>query len=142
NVLVPIRLRGRLDRTALSAALADVLRRQAALRTTFAMIDGRLVQQVGAIDAVPLPVADLSAAGAELDDAVHELFVREESRPFDLATGPVLRGQLLQLAEDDHVLLLCVHHIAIDAASVPVLYRELAAAYNARTSGGPNELPL
>ena len=60
------------------------------------------------------------------------------NRPFDLAGGPLFRAGLLQLAEEDHVLLLTIHHIVSDAWSGGVLWRELAQLYNAFLAGDPS----
>src|SRR6185503_1558579 len=65
--------------------------------------------------------------------------------PFDLQRGPLLRVQLLQLSEDEHVLLVTMHHIVSDGWSMGVLVREVAALYTAFSSGQPaalEELPI
>ena len=62
-------------------------------------------------------------------------------RVFDLAQGPVIRAQLLRLSEHLHVLLLTTHHIVSDAWSARILFRELAALYNAFTNGAGSPLP-
>jgi amino acid adenylation domain-containing protein len=141
NVLVPLRLTGRLDVAALTAAVTELVRRHAVLRTTFRFDGDELVQVVREPGPVAVPVIDLSEAGDEQDDRVHDVFGDLEATPFDLAVDPVLRARLVRLADDDHVLVLCVHHIAIDAESVPLVHQELAAAYNAEVRGGANELP-
>lgn len=141
NVLVPVRLTGQLDVAALAGAVSEVVRRHAVLRTTFRVEDGELIQVVWEARPVPLPLIDLTEAGDEQDDQMHDVFAEQESVPFDLANDPVLRARLVRLSDTDHVLVLCVHHIAIDAESTPVLYRELAAAYNAAVRGTPNPLP-
>ena len=67
------------------------------------------------------------------------------SAPFDLATGPVARAALVRLADDDHVLVLAVHHIACDGWSVDILLADLFALYEARRDGRPPglaELPV
>ena len=56
---------------------------------------------------------------------------RRRARPFDLARGPLLRATLLRLGEQEHVLLLVMHHIVSDGWSMGVLVRELAALYAA-----------
>ncbi|MEW9532619.1 amino acid adenylation domain-containing protein [Microbispora sp. NPDC049125] len=142
NVVLPIRLRGELDHTALAASLADLVARHEILRTTYRTLDGEPVAVVQEPAPFDLPTVDLSGldrfARAE---AVEEAHAGQESEPFDLAAGPIVRAELLRLAQDEHVLLVCVHHIAMDGGSRRVLLAELAAGYNARRSGRAAELP-
>ena len=62
-------------------------------------------------------------------------------RSFDLTQGPLLRISLLRLANDDHVLLLTMHHIIFDGWSMSVLVGELVALYSAYSTGQPAALP-
>src|SRR5439155_26135923 len=73
--------------------------------------------------------------------AVQRLATEEARRPFDLRRGPLLRARLLRLAEQDHVLLITMHHIVSDGWSAGVSARELAALYAAYRSGAPPALP-
>ncbi|MEU1107023.1 amino acid adenylation domain-containing protein [Streptomyces tibetensis] len=121
-----LRLTGPLDVAALQRALTGLVRRHEILRTTY-RADGDTPHQVICPDAtVELPMTDL--AGADEEGLTGELteFV---SRPFDLATGPVLRALLIREAPDQHVLALNVHHIACDGWSWPLLRRDLFALY-------------
>ncbi|WP_333783192.1 condensation domain-containing protein, partial [Xenorhabdus szentirmaii] len=72
---------------------------------------------------------------------VAELTEYEGSTPFDLTQGPLIRGQLLQLADEEHVLLFTQHHIISDGWSIGILVRELAALYQAALSGQTASLP-
>lgn len=121
---------GPLDTAALSGAWRDLVRRHAPLRTTFALVDGRVTQVVR--DQPPgdptVEEADADTLPDRLDAAFRE--------PFDLAEGPVVRLRLFRLAPRRHVLFLVIHHIANDGWSMDVLHRELAALYAERT-GGP-----
>jgi amino acid adenylation domain-containing protein len=142
NILVPVRLRGRLDTEALAAGLSGVVARHEVLRTTYRADGDRTIQVVGPPEPVTPAYADLAGLGpAEREQALSDAFVTEETTPFDLAAGPVVRARLLRLAPDDHVLLICVHHIAVDAESVPLLYDELARGYGARVAGTTPDLP-
>jgi acyl carrier protein len=77
---------------------------------------------------------------SEKESAI-ELHVREEiQKPFDLARGPLLRAKLLKLSEDDHVLLLTMHHIITDGWSIGVLFRELSRLYEAFADGNVSSL--
>lgn len=140
-----LRLTGPLDVSALTAALDTLLHRHEALRTTFAELDGRPVQIIGAPTGADTETADLSAVpgrqkDAELDAELHE-FVH---RPFDLAEGPLFRALLVCLGPTEHVLALGIHHIVVDAWSLSVLTRELGLLYREATRAGevpgPGEL--
>jgi amino acid adenylation domain-containing protein len=133
NVVRELRFRGPLDPAALAKALGEIERRHEPLRTRFRLVYGEPVQIVEPYSFRPLPIADLSglpetARRAELARRVSE----EGLRPFDLARGPMLRAVLLRLGDEEHVLVLGVHHIAFDAWSLDVLRRELAALYAGR----------
>ncbi len=142
NVPAALRLGGALDARALERALGEIVRRHEALRTVFAEADGAPVQRVAPFGGFVLPVADL----AMLDEAEREReagrrAAADAARPFDLAAGPLFRAGLLRLGGEDHVLLLCMHHVVGDAWSLDVLFRELAALYGAYVGGEPSPLP-
>ncbi|MFF5205705.1 amino acid adenylation domain-containing protein [Streptosporangium sp. NPDC000396] len=134
TVPLVLRLSGRLDRAALEAALGDVARRHETLRTVFPSRDGRPWQRV--LDAVPeLSVTEIDEAelGPAIDKAV--------TGAFDLASELPVRACLFALRpgapgeHDEHVLVLLLHHIAVDGWSLDPLRRDLALAYAARTRG-------
>ncbi|HEX6969543.1 MAG TPA: condensation domain-containing protein, partial [Micromonosporaceae bacterium] len=116
-----LRIRGALDVAALERALAGIVERHEVLRTRFVAIDGEPVPQVEEPGCVRLRRVEVGG--------VDELFDRELSRGIDLATEPPIRMTLARTAPDEHLLLLVVHHIAVDGWSWDVLLRELAAGY-------------
>ncbi|HEX8272375.1 MAG TPA: non-ribosomal peptide synthase/polyketide synthase [Longimicrobiaceae bacterium] len=136
NVPMAWRLAGALDAAALARALGEIVRRHEALRTVFAAADGVPAQAVAPFAGFALPVADLSALGeAEREEEARRRVAAEAAWPFDLAAGAPFRARLLRLADDEHVLLLCMHHVASDAWSRGVLLRELSALYTAFREG-------
>ncbi|MFI6348454.1 SDR family NAD(P)-dependent oxidoreductase [Streptomyces sp. NPDC050560] len=142
NVPFLLRLRGPLDHGRLERALAGVAARHEILRTTYAAgADGSLVQRVheaGAATAPPLPLDALDAPPGEPpaeDPAVRERVRAFVRAPFDLTARPPVRALLLRLAEDDHLLLFCLHHIAVDGWSLGVLVRDLDELYRADAGG-------
>ena len=142
NVSANFRLQGELNAPALARALADVVTRHEVLRTVFQVTDGAPMQVILPPAEVPLPIDDLRAVAEPARAAAIDERVRAEStRPFDLATGPVLRAALLRTAEHEHLLLLTIHHIAVDGWSLGVIQRELAAAYAARLAGSAPVFP-
>ena len=123
-----LRLRGRLDHSALERALRAVVERHESLRTVVSE-QGEARQVVLDTWTFELPV--ISVGESEL-----ELSLRDLSRePFDLTADLMLRATLLKIAADEHVLLLRMHHIAADAHSDRVLFSELAELYDAELSG-------
>jgi amino acid adenylation domain-containing protein len=136
NVCRTLELRGRLDVAALEAALEAVIHRHEALRTTFPSVDGQPIQHIAAPAPLALPLTDLSGHAAAEREAMRQDLVRAlAQRPFDLARGPLVRPELLRLEAERHVLVLGLHHIAIDGWSLGVLFDELAAIYGARLRG-------
>jgi amino acid adenylation domain-containing protein/FkbM family methyltransferase len=138
-----LRLRGNLDKAALQAALDCIVARHEALRTTFVRVDGEPVQVIApAAAGFALRQRDLSAlAGGEQATAVARLAADEVSHPFDLASGPLVRGQLLCLGAQEHVLLITQHHIISDGWSIGVLVREVSSLYAAFSQRLPDPLP-
>jgi amino acid adenylation domain-containing protein len=145
NVPVAVRLLGAVDRRALRRAIETVVERHEVLRTTFTDRRGELVQVV-ADAGVEFRTAEPAEATALADEAdVRSWLSREAFRPFDLATGPLLRCSLLPLGPQETILLVCAHHSVIDGWSITVLFEELAACYDALVAGRqPDlaELPL
>ncbi|HEU4562676.1 MAG TPA: amino acid adenylation domain-containing protein, partial [Longimicrobium sp.] len=142
NVPVARRLGGALDHAALERSLGEIVRRHEALRTVFGKVDGSPVQVIAPFGGFALPVEDLSALGeADREAAARRRAGEEAARPFDLSAGPLFRAALLRLGEEDHVLLLSMHHIVSDGWSLGVLFRELSALYEAYREGGESPLP-
>ncbi|HSU13784.1 non-ribosomal peptide synthetase, partial [Longimicrobium sp.] len=137
-----LRLRGPLDARVLERALGEVVCRHEALRTTFGESEGVPFQVVHPTGTARLEVTDLSSLAAEEREAEALRLAGEEAqRLFDLRRGPLLRTRLLRLAEDDHVLVLAMHHVVSDGWSMGVLDRELGALYEAFARGEASPLP-
>ncbi len=142
NIFSALPFPGAPDQPALRRALAEVVRRHEALRTTFHAQGGQPVQRIAPAGPLALPVADLRALPPALREAeAARLIAQEKAHRFDLARGPLLRA-LLVLQEREHLLLLVVHHIVSDGWSVGVLARELGVLYEAFAAGRPSPLPV
>ncbi|HEX6038731.1 non-ribosomal peptide synthetase [Longimicrobium sp.] len=138
NVFAAIRVAPAVDAPALRRALAALLERHPALRTALAARDGVPVQEVHPAGDVPLPETD--AAGWD-DDVLRARLGDEAHRPFDLARPPLLRAALYRRGPGEDVLLLVIHHAAVDFWSSVLLLGELAALYAAEAAGVPAALP-
>ncbi|MEU0086975.1 amino acid adenylation domain-containing protein [Streptomyces sp. NPDC006274] len=139
NFPLVMRLRGALDTDAWTAALADVTARHEALRTVFAARDGQAFQRVLPPEEARPVVEHRRATEDELPGIVDA----ETGRPFDLAAELPLRATVVELAPDDYVVILLLHHITTDEWSDRPFLRDLAAAYAARLSGAaPDREPL
>ena len=141
NVPSTYRLAGPLAPAALAAGLSEIVRRHEALRTRFVEVDGEPRQEIGAPWQVPLPQVDLRGLGRERRSGeLARLRTEEAGRPFRLDRGPLLRAGLVRLDEEEHALLLTVHHIVYDGWSEGVLTAELTALYAAALAGRPSPL--
>ncbi len=130
NEVASVRLHGPLDEAALRAALRTVVDRHDGLRTVFRPgSDGLPRQVVRARVDVPLVVTDRT--GQDAGEAIREAQREASEHPYDLAEGPLLRPVLLRFGDDDHVLVLGVHHIVTDAHSTGLIARDLETAYRA-----------
>ncbi|WP_328396641.1 non-ribosomal peptide synthetase [Nocardia sp. NBC_00416] len=127
NIPVVLRLRGPLDRAALLAALHNLQEQHETLRTVFPEIDGEPSQLV--LDAAQARIILQSPVA---DDAGHGAAIERFITPgFDLATEIPVRAALFVVAPDEHILVLVVHHIAMDGWSLEPLAADVAAAYRA-----------
>lgn len=134
-----IHRRAPLDRDAFLAGFHEIVRRHEMWRTTFAWSRGQLIQQVRA-DAKPrVRVADLRhLSEREREAAALALAAADLGEPFDLSREPGVRVHLITLADRDHRLYLCLHHLVFDGISIyRVFLPELAALYEAHVSGTP-----
>jgi len=142
NIPAAMRLRGPLNVAALEQSLNEIVRRHEALRTTFASVEGQPIQIISPPEPFTLSIADLrQLPETEREPEARRLATEEARRPFDLAQGPLLRTTLLRLGEEEHVLLLTMHHIVSDGWSMGILFRELSTLYEAFSAGKPSPLP-
>ncbi|MEO7455043.1 MAG: amino acid adenylation domain-containing protein [Gemmatimonadaceae bacterium] len=136
NVPRAMRLRGELNHDALRRSLERLVERHEILRTTYASDARGTVQVVHEPRRFDLPVADLSRLPEdERMPAAEQFFLEQARTPFDLTKDRLLRGFLLRLDANDHVLVLVTHHIASDGWSKGVMFRELSEGYEAYARG-------
>ena len=140
TIAFAVRLVGDLSIEALEEAFQKIVQRHEVLRTRFEIKDNKPVQIIDSDVSITLPVVDLQKV-ADPWKQVEQLAVKEAYKPFDLAKDSVLRVKMWQVAQQDYVLLIAIHHIAADDWSLGVLNRELSAHYRAIVTNSSPELP-
>ncbi|NVI92300.1 non-ribosomal peptide synthetase [Actinomadura sp. BRA 177] len=139
HIPIPLRLTGSLNLDAVRAAMHDMMARHEALRTVFVQVEGEPYQRVLALDEFEAEPEITDCGPNGLPDAVFEA----ATCGFDLAAEPPVRAHVFRIAEDDHLLLLVMHHIAGDGWSMEPLATDLITAYAARAAGEePQWAPL
>ena len=136
NVSVALRLSGRLSVTALERGLNETIRGHDVLRAHFVSVGGLPVQVISDAAAVSLRLEDLShLTGSYREDRALQLARLDAGAPFDIAAAPPIRLSLLKLDDELHILLLTFHEIISDGCSIDILVREIAARYQAKSTG-------
>ena len=142
NVPAAIHLKGQVNVLTLEQSLNAVIARHEALRTRFVMVDERPTQVIVPALSLKVSVANLrELPEKDKEKQSNRLALEEAQRPFDLARGPLLRVTLLWLSDIDYVLLVVMHHIVSDGWSIGVFIQEVAALYEAFSTGEPSSLP-
>ena len=132
HVYMTFRICSNFDVSILQASLQALIDRHVMLRTTYTRHDSRLVQQIQEQQTVEFETIEVN------NQPWHEVAGQIESaaqRLFNLQQGPMLRAHLFSQAEDDHVLLIVTHHIAVDATTLSLLLNELFALYKTHQTG-------
>ena len=140
SVCRAVRLSGQLNVEALHKALNAIVRRHEVLRTTFAAVDGFPVQVIAPERRVELELIDLRKRRFT-DRQLGSLLKRKARQPFNLCSDLLLRATLIRLEEQEHILVLVMHHIASDGWSIGILFWELSKLYDAFCGGKPDPLP-
>jgi amino acid adenylation domain-containing protein len=143
NECVTLHLPGPLNVPVFERSFTEFLRRHAAWRTSFPLVDGLPVQHVHPPAPLALPVTDLRhlPVDARVGEALR-LATADGQMLFDLARGPLLHARLVQLSESEHRLFLTIHHILFDGVAIyQILLPELYTIYQAFLAGQPSPLP-
>jgi hypothetical protein len=142
NILYALRITSALDATLVERSLNEIVRRHEILRTTIDVEGSRHMQVIAPQLAVPLAVDDLHKLPTlKKETAAHRLIQAELTHSFDLARGPLIRARVVRLAEDEHLLLITMHQMIADGGSLGVIADELAALYEAFSTGKRSLLP-
>jgi len=132
---------GLLQPSALSIALEGLVERHQVLRTMLVEHNDDIYQQVFTNHKFEMPLEDLSEHKGDPQTQVQQLVEQEANTVFELSRDLKLRAKLIKLADDHHILLLTLHHIAADGWSINVLSKELMALYHSALTGVEAELP-
>lgn len=136
NMPIATKLIGPLDRPAFEAAMHDMVRRHEAFRTTFALTPEGPVQHIHQTKPMALNEIDLRGFPREWRvSEANRLVVEEAGRPFDLTGGPLARLSLIQIDDEEHIVLLNMHHIIGDQWSFGIIGREFARLYSEHCRG-------
>lgn len=142
HIAFGVRLKGSLDKAALRRALERIVARHEVLRTTFIQIDGEPVQRIAPAENSTFSLFEVDLRQHKDGKQESERLVAEEiTTKFDLGTGPLIRGLLIQLDKAEHVLLITMHHIVSDGWSMGILIHELNVLYCAFQHGEKDPLP-
>lgn len=142
NICMPFRIAGKLNLAALRQSISETTRRHDTLRTRFLHTNGRPFQVIMPPSHPDIPLVDLTGMPEQLREVrVQQILATASNRSFDLAQGPLLRAVLLKLGNEEHVLMMLLHHIVFDEWSMRVLIREAVQIYQALSLGQPSPLP-
>lgn len=135
-------LEGPLDLEVLARCFKALVKRHEILDTTYTVIDGRPMQVIGEGAPIELNVVDLRRHPADEREAEAQRVLKDESRfAFDLVNGPIMRPTVIQLADNENILMLNLHHVATDGYSRGALFRDLSVFYDAFTGAREPSLP-
>ena len=141
NIPMALELTGHLEKEVLRKSIEAIVSRHEVLRTSFPDVDGVPYQAISpATDTGLLGMERHGRTGPGSEAELEKLLRDRGGRPFDLATGPLLRAGLFRRGEDDHVLQVVMHHGVSDGWSIGVFRRELGALYTAFLEGKPSPL--
>jgi hypothetical protein len=136
-----VRLAGNLQIEVLRRSLSEIVRRHETLRTAFAEVEGKPVQVISAATDFDLKVVDLGELPESKRNArSKEVIFEEIRRPFDLSAGSLLRATLVKLGQEEHILVIVMHHITTDGWSLGVFTKEFEELYRAFSEGRPRPL--
>ncbi len=142
NVDSGSRVVGKLDIPVFLAAFRELIRRHAAWRTTFPVVQGSPVQRVHPWLEPAVSVIDVSALPESIRERVGHAAIYDHTRDrFDLERGPLVRMALVRLAAQDHLYLLTIHHTVTDWIAFQIFFGELMQVYEAFRAGRPSPLP-
>ncbi|MBN3958493.1 non-ribosomal peptide synthetase [Nostoc sp. NMS8] len=142
NIPIAFHIKGQLNIKVLQKSLNEILKRHEVWRTNFVLVNGEPAQKIAPQLTWDLPIINLEhLSGKDWESEVKQLVAESANKPFNLAKGLLVRATLLRLSEEEHVLLVTMHHIITDGWSCGVFLRELSTLYAAFSTNQPSPLP-
>ncbi|MBW4569114.1 MAG: amino acid adenylation domain-containing protein [Tolypothrix carrinoi HA7290-LM1] len=142
NIPAAVRLQGQLNVEALQQSFNEIISRHEALRTNFQTREGQAVAVISKEKPLTLSIFDISELPTNQQEAeIKQQAAQDAQQPFDISSDHLLRVKLLRLGEQEHIILLTMHHIVSDGWSIGVLVQELAKLYQAFCNEQPSSLP-
>jgi amino acid adenylation domain-containing protein len=142
HIPMGLQLKGGLDRAALRKALDRIMARHEVLRTIFTFVEGKPVQQIAPAEESRFHLVEYDLRGrSDAKEELKRLAAEESGAPFDLRAGPLIRGRLIRLADEEDALLITMHHLVSDGWSLGVFTNELSTLYGAFLHGEADPLP-
>ncbi len=132
---------GHLNSDALVKSINEIIQRHEILRTAFQNLDGQTQQIISSKLTVTLPIINIEKYLDEQEKIIKKIITEQSSQPFDLTQVPLLRGMLIRLKPQEHIMLLTMHHIISDGWSWRLFYQELTVLYPAFENGNVSPLP-
>ena len=142
NIISVKKIDGPLNVALLEKSFNTIVQRHECLRTTFVSRSGELFQFVARSRSPSLGFVDFrNMSQVDSEKALERAISREAGEQFNLRQGPLLRVKIFQLDEQEHVLVLVIHHIVADGWSRSVIFRELTTLYESYARGQASPLP-
>ncbi|OKH14704.1 non-ribosomal peptide synthetase [Fischerella major NIES-592] len=142
NDSILIHVTGKLDSIALEKSFNEIIKRHEILRTTFKIVDTQPIQIIAPTITLKLLILDLQELSKpEQEELVKQIITEQSSKTFDLTQELLLRCKLIKLKQQEHIILLTMHHIICDGLSRQIFYRELGTLYQAFCDGTAPALP-
>jgi non-ribosomal peptide synthetase component F/thioesterase domain-containing protein len=146
NMAIAFRLEGEVNGTLAEQSIRELSLRHEALRTTFRMANGELLQVISEEPSYQFSISDLRDTAEDTRQQRAEDLIREHSHVrIDLAAGPVFLARLIHVTDQQHFLALTIHHSVCDGWSNGILVRDFAEYYSAfvrKTEPNLGELPF
>ncbi|ORY02001.1 amino acid adenylation [Basidiobolus meristosporus CBS 931.73] len=139
NMPLALNIKGKLDIQVLESVINTVVKRHDILRTTFGNSGCNPIQKINPHSEFLLQMVDISKSPGNTRE-LRAYITSESQKPFDLVNGPVIRVNLVKVGEEEHILLIVLHHIISDGWSITVLQEELSLLYRAYSQGLPSPL--
>ena len=127
---IAVRVKGDFNEQILKDTILKIVERHEVLRTSFKSIDGEVFQTIHSKNKINFKKIDVSVS-EDKDEEIKNIIMRESITPFNLTEFPLFRVVLIKVKENEHILLIPMHHIISDNWSTAVFVKELLEIYKA-----------